>query len=136
MNRDKKGRFIKGKNRFEEKDGLVYCYAENGELLFFTDDTRVTKHSWGKMANGYSSAWINGKQMMVHRFISQPQSHELVDHINRNKKDNRISNLRNTNKSVNAFNCDTRKINKSGRIHSGNDNFPSLDTRLKTAPNT
>ena len=112
MRKDEKGRFISCKNTFEQKNGLIYCYAENGELLFFTDDTRVTRHSWGKMANGYSSAWIDGKQVLVHRFISSPKSYELVDHINRNKKDNRISNLRNTNKSVNAFNCDTRKNNK------------------------
>jgi hypothetical protein len=113
--RDSRGRFTKCKNLFEIKDGLVYCYTEEGNLLFFTDDARVIEHSWGKQANGYSSTQINGKQIPVHRFISNPKDNELVDHINRNKKDNRSCNLRNTSKSVNAFNCDIRRNNTSGR---------------------
>ena len=115
--RDSRGRFTKCHNIFEVTDGLVYCYTEDGELLFFTDDTRVIDYSWGKLANGYSATYIEGRQMSIHRFVSRPKDNELVDHINRNKKDNRLENLRNTDKSVNAFNCDIRKNNKSG--HAG-----------------
>lgn len=115
MKHDKKnGRFLPCKNRFEQIDGLIYCYSEEDELLFFTDDKRVLKHSWGKAASGYCGSHINGKQVLLHRFLLNPQSNELVDHINRNKKDNRIANLRNTNKSINAFNCGVRKNNTSG----------------------
>lgn len=115
MRRDEKtGRFISSINIFKENDGLIYCYDENGEMMFFTDDARVVNYTWGKSANGYYSTTINGKQMALHRFISNPKQEELVDHINRNKADNRISNLRNTNKSVNAFNCGLRKNNVSG----------------------
>lgn len=96
------------------KDGDIYhCYL-NGKLLFFTDDPRVVEHSWSKLADGYASSQINGNQVSAHRFISEPTDDELVDHINRNKKDNRKSNLRNTNKSLNAFNAKTRTNNTSG----------------------
>lgn len=117
MNRDEKGHFLKKKNIFEIIDGIVYCYTPSHELLFFTDDTRVLDYNWGKQANGYSSTIIEGQQISIHRFISRPKQNELVDHINRNKKDNRVHNLRNTNKSMNAFNSGIRKNNKSG--HTG-----------------
>lgn len=113
--RDQLGRFISGSNIFEVKDGLIYCYTEKNELLFFTDDTRVLDHIWGKAAKGYSSSRIDGDMVLAHRFISRPNANELVDHINRNKKDNRTTNLRNTDKSVNAFNCDIRRNNTSGK---------------------
>lgn len=108
------GQFAPSVNTFREKGGLIYCYDENGALMFFTDDARVKEHSWGRLADGYYSSRIDGKQISLHRFLSNPADNELVDHINRNKKDNRLINLRNTNKSVNAFNCGLRKNNKSG----------------------
>ena len=37
-----------------------------------------------------------------------------MDHINRNKKDNRLANLRITNKSINAYNSKMRTDNTSG----------------------
>lgn len=114
--RDEFGRFRKNNNRWEECDGIVYCYLGE-ELLFFTEAKNrglFDGMSVAKMANGYSAVRVNGKEIAVHRFISKPSGAEVVDHINRNKKDNRSINLRNTNKSVNAFNCDRRKTNKSG----------------------
>ena len=114
MNRNELGRFTPSKNTFTIVDDIVYCFDENGELLFFTDDKRVIEYHWGRYANGYYCGSINGKIIPIHRFVSNPKDDELVDHINRNKKDNRKSNLRNTNKGVNAFNCDVRKNNTSG----------------------
>lgn len=118
-NRDPEtGRFLPTLNVWKietDKDGneIYYCYA-NDELLFFTDDKRVMDHNWGKFADGYACSRINKEFVAVHRFISKPLDNELVDHINRNKKDNRKSNLRNTDKSINAFNAKMRSTNKSG----------------------
>lgn len=111
---NKTGRFISTANKWEIKDGIIYCFRNN-ELLFFTDDERVLEHTWCKLADGYSATQIDGKEIAAHRFISRPESNELVDHINRNKKDNTIQNLRNTNKSINAFNSKKRINNTSGR---------------------
>jgi hypothetical protein len=41
----------------------------------------------------------NGKEILIHRlvaehFINNDENFEIVDHINRNKQDNRIENLR------------------------------------------
>lgn len=108
------GRFEPNKNKWEEKDGLIYCYKDE-HLLFFTDDKRVKKHIWCKMADGYSATHINGKEVFAHRFIAEQSGKEVVDHINRDKKDNRRKNLRNTNKSINAFNSKLRVNNSSGK---------------------
>lgn len=51
---------------------------------------------------------------MLHRYISGAQDGDIVDHINRDRKDNRPENLRLTDKSENAFNCGVRRSNKSG----------------------
>jgi hypothetical protein len=67
---------------------------------------------------GYTSIWINGNQYYAHRLAwalhygSWPNCD--VDHINENKSDNRICNLRQANRSQNMFNRGRNKNNTSG----------------------
>ena len=114
----KNGRFQKSENVFVVKDDILYCYSESGELLFFTDAFRaeeVAKYSWGKLANGYSAGRIGGQEIAIHRFLLKAKPGELVDHINRDKKDNRGCNLRACNKSENAYNSKRKTTNTSGK---------------------
>lgn len=102
------GRFWKEDNVWETKvdvDGtkLYYCF-QKGELLFFTDDERVTDYHWTKYGQGYAETRIDCKNVIAHRFIAHPEPWEVVDHINRNKKDNRRCNLRNTTQTINSLN--------------------------------
>lgn len=115
-NRDKLGRFSNNVNEWTFDEDNAYCYL-NGELLFFTDKhlyPSLKEHSFAKLANGYAGVCINRKVIGVHRLINKPEKNQLVDHINRNKKDNRLCNLRNTDKSLNAFNSKIRSNNTSG----------------------
>lgn len=113
----KTGQFMPNVNRWEEKDGLAYCYSGD-ELIFFTDietSLQFRDKSVGKMANGYAETWSNGRAKPIHRIIMNAQEGDLIDHINRNKKDNRPCNLRFSDKSENTFNRDADAHNTSGR---------------------
>lgn len=50
----------------------------------------------------------------MHRFILNPPSGMIVDHINRNTLDNRLENLRQCGFSINSINSAISKKNKSG----------------------
>ena len=66
---------------------------------------------------GYKQGSIFGKLHQAHRVI-YAAAHgvwpELIDHINQNRSDNRISNLRVANKVLNAHNSKMRVDNVSG----------------------
>lgn len=67
--------------------------------------------------DGYIKVGISGKIYLIHRLIFMYHHGyfpEYVDHINRNRQDNRIENLRAANKSQNCQNAKTPKSNVSG----------------------
>jgi hypothetical protein len=70
--------------------------------------------------DGYLKAAVLGKQWLLHRlawFLATGEQPPLIDHINGNKTDNRLKNLRPISKSGNAQNM--RKIsirNKTGYL--------------------
>lgn len=114
--RNDKGQFIAETITTQIKDGII-TYYQNGEVLFFTEVENAPLfegRSMGKYADGYSIVRDNGKYIAVHRFLTNAKKGDIVDHINRNKKDNRVANLRITDKSVNALNSKMRKDNTSG----------------------
>lgn len=114
--RSSDGKFSLKGNRFEEKDGILYCYNYCKELLFYTDSKieEIKSLNWCRYSNGYCSTHINGKQIPLHRFLKHPKNNMVIDHINGDKKDNRLCNLRECTKSENAFNAKLYNINSSG----------------------
>ena len=112
IERDELGRFVRNENKYVFKGDIVECYHK-GEKIFIIsaeDYDLVKEQHWYLGQNGY----IYSSEGLLHRYIMKPPSGYIVDHINRNKRDNRRENLRLANKSLNAFNSKIYKNNKTG----------------------
>jgi hypothetical protein len=91
--------------------------------LYYNQDTGIfTWIKTGKIAgftrNGYIIICINQKEYRAHRlawlYVYGKMPIKFIDHINLNKSDNKISNLREATKSENAMNVKLSSKNKSG----------------------
>jgi len=56
------------------------------------------------------------RYIYLHRYINKTQDGFVTDHINRNTLDNRKCNLRTTTNSLNGFNRNINKNNRSGYL--------------------
>ena len=78
---------------------------------FFSDGGYTHRSQYIRIGKGsYTS-----KIIRMHRIINNTSDGKITDHINRNKLDNRKSNLRTVNKSLNSLNRAAPKNNKSGK---------------------
>lgn len=71
-------------------------------------------------ASGYRSVKVQGEAFQAHRIIwklATGQEPGEIDHINRDKLDNRLSNLREASRSVNMKNKGRHPKNTSGHKH-------------------
>lgn len=80
-------------------------------LLDSRDVDKVSKFQWSVGTHGYATSGAGQKQQLLHRLIVNAQCNDIVDHINRNKLDNRRTNLRICTASQNAMN----KCNSNGK---------------------
>ena len=104
-------------------DGLmIYCYS-NGSIEFRDRRSGKMRRTFGctSCATGYAQVRLSYKYYRVHRLIamafhSNPSNFTEVDHINRNTLDNRSSNLRWCDRTMNANNLDRidKEIEKYG----------------------
>lgn len=90
--------------------GFTYC-SETGNVK-----TPLGKIVTNKTTNGYLrlSIWSDKERfsLLCHQFawyVSNNQTSECLDHVNRIKTDNRIINLRSVTKSQNAMNMSGKK---------------------------
>lgn len=89
------------------------------ENSFFVDVSNITKlqrHSWWYTKQGYLAGYIDGKLMLMHRFLTNCDDEHVVDHKNHITGDNRISNLRVCTVSKNQYNRKMQNNNTSGSI--------------------
>lgn len=68
------------------------------------DYDSVKSFVWHTTAQGYAATRINGKVVLLHRFISRPEGGLVTDHINGDRLDNRRGNLRNITQLQNTWN--------------------------------
>ena len=101
----------------------LFDYAPETGVLTWASDAKSNRAKAGQEA-GYISTHIGyryvgiGKQMfLAHRLIwllEYGHLPKVVDHINRDKTDNRLANLRAADKRLNAYNSKVQSNNKSG----------------------
>ncbi|WPJ52073.1 hypothetical protein RCIP0045_00002 [Klebsiella phage RCIP0045] len=85
-------------------------------------------------ANGYRVTILNGVKLYQHRIVWEMFNGEIpegmnIDHINRDRSDNRVENLRLVVQSTNCKNLSKRRDNKTGvtgvRWHKGHKKWQS-----------
>lgn len=84
------------------------------DILVCHGDYELFKRmKWGIDINGYPRTWVHiklekykykTKTVLLHKLLFKSDSKLVVDHINRNKLDNRRSNLRLVPRNVNSIN--------------------------------
>lgn len=101
---------------------LLFDYHEEGYLTWTSACPRVDRRGMRagqlSVSSGYWDVMIYGRSYKLHRVIFlwhhgyMPE--EVVDHEDRNRDNNKISNLRDVSKTCNNRNCEVRKDNVSG----------------------
>ena len=88
--------------------------AKDGYALVDADMAWLDKHHWYLANTGYAMTNINKKRTLMHHLLlGKPEKGTVTDHINRDKLDNRKSNLRFCTISQNNAN---RGIDMSSKI--------------------
>lgn len=87
-------------------DVIVLLDAENVDL--------VSSYQWAVGIHGYVTSGAGKRQILLHRLVAGAGNGCIVDHVNRNKLDNRRSNLRICTCQQNMFNREQQANNQSG----------------------
>lgn len=103
-------------NKYEILDDCVKLYASNTGAPFYIDKEdldKVSKYTWMENHKGYIVR--TAKYLALHRYIMGDLPDDMViDHIDRNKKNNRKSNLRVVTQQDNTLNRSINTNNEFG----------------------
>lgn len=90
-------------------------FEEVGRTIVDTEDlNRIIEHKWRLGTWGYAETRSENSILLQRFILNIYDANLIVDHINRNRLDNRKNNLRLVDKSENAINSDIRINNTSG----------------------
>lgn len=90
---------------------MATIYTTQGDPILCDDADYewLNSYKWTS-SNGYAATSIQGKMVGMHRLIVSPPPGMVADHINRQRADNRRSNLRAATISENTRNASKRCI--------------------------
>lgn len=84
-------------------------------IVDLKDLDMVMQYKWSLNRHGYARTRLkDGRMLSLHKFITGTDENTIVDHINRNRLDNRKENLRIVSWNENAINKGLQSNNKSG----------------------
>ena len=93
----KKPRRIEGRNLYIDEGTYMRCLDSNGKSFIFdhADYDLIKSYTWSvNDYRGQVRTCFKGKCLTLHRLIMNASDNQQVDHINRDKLDNRRCNLR------------------------------------------
>lgn len=113
--KSKETKYFKG-NKYELiEEGYIVGYTTNTNDIFYIDfdffDIAI-KYSWMENSNGYIRSNTFGEQVYLHKLIMPEDG--VVDHINGNRKDCRVLNMRYVTMLENAWNSGVSKRSETG----------------------
>jgi hypothetical protein len=99
-----------GREIERNQNDIAIILTNKGEEILVDDEHYfdLKKYTWGLNTGGYAQATIIGKPVTMHRYLLNAPTEIKVDHINHNRIDNRIDNLRLVNDSLNSHNITKR----------------------------
>ncbi len=92
-----------------DRDGSIVAHT-----LIDEQDAALADFRWYLNGRGYAARWVRGRIITLHRVVMNAPPGVEVDHINRNRLDNRRCNLRFADRGGNARNCSRNRKNTSG----------------------
>jgi hypothetical protein len=91
--------------------------AKELEQNYFIIDTiyleKIIKHCWYLDSNGYPMTYTARSKTLHKNLLGKQQKGYVIDHINRNKLDNRLSNLRVITQKENSYNRSKSKSSQN-----------------------
>lgn len=109
------GRRNRKHNTYEDHGDYVVGKDSAGNQFVVDKATLpLLKDAYWFKGNKYFQSVINGKRYMLHRFITNEPEGLVVDHINHDTADNRMSNLRICTRVENQWNHRIYSTNTSG----------------------
>jgi len=94
----------------DKGNGKIKCKAK----IDLDSVEKISKFKWCVGVNGYIICRSNKNIIRLHHLVLQPIDGFVIDHINRDKSDNRIMNLRYATRAENGWNINVGKNNRSG----------------------
>ena len=114
---------LNGVKLFAYRNGMILRYSDKGGKHLI----KGWSEAKGSIYNGYISIFLNGKKNLKHRIVGYSflgldidNPKQQIDHIDRNKLNNNMNNLRIVTSQENMFNRNAKGYNKKGKKYQAN----------------